>query len=133
MNDMYERKLTGKAWAACIILMGLGIVIWAGGCLAYLNQDVMLSVAIAAVSFVMMLTGVEGLIGQWSENSLEALSKKGIRRGFGLVQIGGFLSVFAILLGIFLEQYEKLPLWMLLGAIMAAASSTVCIRSYKKP
>ena len=132
MNDIYERKLSGRNWVICLVLLGLGVVIWAGGCLVCLNQDVMLSVAIAAIAFVMMLTGVEGLIGQWSWNSLETLSKKEIRRGFGLMLIGGILSIIASLLGIILKQYENTPLWMLLGGSLVTVSAAICIGSYKK-
>ncbi|MBR0385547.1 MAG: hypothetical protein IJI05_03270 [Erysipelotrichaceae bacterium] len=129
---MYKRKLSGKGWAICLIMIAVVITVWAWGCLIFLNQDVMLSVAVAAICFVMMLTGAEALIGQASQNSLETLTKKEIRRGFGLLQIGGFISLISVLLEIVLKHSKKMPLQMLIGATLVSVFSTICIGSFKQ-
>ena len=132
MNELYESKISNARWIAYDLPGNAGWIIWIVGTVRCLKQGANVFSILAILPALMMLLGVAELISERIAKLDRVLPKKRLLRGFGALTLGGILGIPVSIIGLCLHANGRLPLWMLLGAVLCALFAGLCFKGYRK-
>ena len=131
-NELYETKISTARWMAYDIPGNTGWIIWIVCTIRYLKQGVTAFSILPIIPALLMLLGVAELISERIEKLDRILPLKRLLRGFGALTLGGILGVPISAIGLVIHANGRLPLWMLIGAVLCALFAGLCFKGYKK-
>ena len=131
-ETIYKTTISDARWIAYDIPGNIGWIIWIICTVICLAQGAGIYSIISIISSVFMLIGVFELISERIAKLDRILSKARLYRGFGALTFGGILGILIAVIGLITESNGRLPVWMLIGAILCAVFAGLCFRGYKK-
>ena len=79
-----------------------------------------------------MMIGVIELISERIAKLDRILPRKRVLRGFGALTLGGILGIATAAASMYINSNGRLPVWMLIGAVLCSLFAWLCYKGYKK-
>lgn len=132
MNDLYETRITTVRWLAYDLVGNAGWILWVVCTILCIKQGLTLFSILSGLPALLMLIGVCELISERVAKLDRLLPKKRLFRGFGALTLGGIMGIPVSVIGLIVRSNGKLPLWMLVGAVLCAVFAGLCFKGYRK-
>ena len=131
-ETIYKTTISDARWIAYDIPGNIGWIIWVVCTVICLIRKADIYSIISIIPAAFMLIGVIELISERIVKLDRILPKARLYRGFGSLTFGGILGIPIAVIGLVAGTNGRLPLWMLIGAILCAVFAGLCYRGYKK-
>ena len=131
-ETIYKTAISDARWIAYDIPGNTGWIIWIICTVICLARGAGIYSIISLIPAVFMLIGVIELISERIAKLDRILSKARLYRGFGSLTFGGIIGVPVAIIGLITGSNGRLPVWMLIGAILCAVFAGLCFKGYKR-
>ena len=131
-ETIYKTTISDARWIAYDIPGNIGWIIWVVCTVICLIREAGIYSIISIIPAVFMLIGVIELISERIAKLDRILSKTRLYRGFGSLTFGGILGIPVSVIGLITGSNGRLPLWMLIGALLCGVFAGLCFKEYKK-
>ena len=131
-ETIYKTTISDARWIAYDIPGNIGWIIWIVCTVLCLVREAGIYSIISVITAVFMLTGVIELISERISKLDRILPKARLLRGFGALAFGGIIGVPVAIIGLITGSNGRLPVWMLIGAILCAVFAGLCFKGYKE-
>ncbi len=130
MNDLYETRISTTRWLAYDLAGNAGWITWVVCTILCIKQGLTLFSILTILPALLMLIGVCKLISERIAKLDRILPKKRLFCGFGALTLGGIAGIPVSVIGLTVRSNGRLPLWMLVGAVLCAGFAGLCFKGY---
>lgn len=132
MDDLYETRISTARWLAYDLAGNAGWITWVVCTILCIKQGLTLYSILSIPPALLMLVGVCELISERIAKLDRILPKERLYRGFGALTLGGIAGIPVSVIGLTVRSNGRLPLWMLVGAVLCAVFAGLCFKGYRE-